>query len=77
MNDTAIPLPADAEARFAALTDAWRPLFDELACGLEAAGRVLQESMETSAQYWAVASMMPTLSMRQTMVHGYVPCGGA
>ncbi|MCP3017341.1 hypothetical protein NGM33_28820 [Nocardiopsis dassonvillei] len=73
MTDTAIPIPDDAQARLEAFTAAWQPLIDDLTRGIEAAGRVLQRSMEASAQRWRVNATMPALDMRAVMVHGLVP----
>lgn len=73
MTDIAIPIPDDVAAdRMDAFSAAWQPLFDDLARGLEAVGRSIRQSMEASAQRWRVRAMMPTLTVRGVMVHGYV-----
>lgn len=85
MTDTAIPIPDDAQARMAAqaqaaldaFTRAFAPVIREVERGVAAAGRVLGEHMEASVARWRVRRMMPTLTMRGVLVHGYVPTGEA
>jgi hypothetical protein len=84
MTDTAIPIPDDAQARIdqfgqqmgdalATLTRAFGDLARDMERATAAAGRVLGEHMEASAARRRVRTLMPALTMRQTLVHGYVP----
>lgn len=80
MTDTAIPIPDDLEAVMAPRVEAalevfrraWAPVIRDTEQGLREFGRVWSESMEASAQRWRVRNTMPTLTVRQTLVHGYV-----
>ena len=84
MTDTAIPIPDDTQERMAALTQQIQAFSDELTRalagtvrdaerGMQALSRALTEHAEASAQRQRVRTMMPALTVRQTMVHGYVP----
>lgn len=83
MTDTAIPIPEDAAERMAALTRQIREAADQLTRalgttvrdaeqGVREFARVWRQHEEASAQRWRVARMMPTLTVRGVMVHGYV-----
>lgn len=84
MTDTAIPIPDDAQERMAAqaqaaldaFTRAFAPVIHDMERGMAAAGRVLGEHMERSAQRWRVRRMMPALTMREVLVHGYTAFEG-
>ena len=84
MTDTAIPIPDDLEARMDALNRQIRAAADQLTralgttvrdaeLGVKALGRVWREYEERSAQRWRVRNLMPTLTVRGVLVHGYVP----
>lgn len=83
MTDTAIPIPDDLEARIAALGRQIQKAADQLTralgttahdaeLGVKALGRVWREYEERSAQRWRVCSLMPALTVRGVLVHGYV-----
>lgn len=81
MTDTATPIPDDAQARIDQQVQAFSrtmiALGASIAGDLEraatAAGRVLREHTERSAQNWRVRRLMPHLTMQEVLVHGYVP----
>lgn len=83
MTDTAIPIPDDAQARIdqqaaqmraaaERLTATLNAFTDDMVSAVAAAGRVWAESMDRSAARWRVREAMPTLTMREVLVHGYV-----
>lgn len=80
-SDTAIPIPDDLQAVMAPRVEAalevfrraWAPVIRDMERGAAAAGRVLAAHMEASAARWRARSMMPALTMRDVLVHGYVP----
>lgn len=83
MTDTAIPIPDDAAERMATLTRQIREAADQLTAalattardaerGVQALSRALTGHAEASAQHHRVYSLMPDLTMRGVLVHGYV-----
>ena len=83
MADTAIPIPDDLEARIAALGRQIQKAADQLTRalgttahdarrGIQALGKVWREHEERSAQHQRVHNLMPTLTVRGVLVHGYV-----
>ena len=84
MADTAIPIPDDAEHHAREQVQALVHVSSEVGRlvardvermgeAIRVMGRVLGESMERSAQRWRVRSLMPALTVRNVLVHGYVP----
>ena len=81
MIETATPAPADTQARIDQQAQVFSrtmialgaSIADDLERAATAAGRVLREHTERSAQRWRVRSLMPTLTLREVLVHGYVP----
>lgn len=84
MTDTAVPIPDDAAERMGALTRQIQEAADQLTRALSATvhdageglrelGRVWREAEEASAQRTQVRRMMPALTVRGVLVHGYVP----
>lgn len=81
MTDTATPTPDDTQARIDQQAQAFSrtmialgaSIANDLERAATAVGRALREHTERSAQRWRVRNLMPHLTMRAVMVHGYVP----
>ena len=80
MTDTAIPIPDDAQAildRHGAVTrslaEAFAPVLQAVHDAAEAGMRVMRQAMQEAEQVRRVHALMPALTLRSVMVHGYVP----
>lgn len=81
MIETATPAPADTQASIEQQVQAFSrtmialgaSIADDVERAATAAGRVLREHTERSAQRWRVRSLMPHLTLRDVLVHGYTP----
>lgn len=84
MTDTAIPIPDDADHHASDQVQALIHVTSEvgrlvardverIGQAFQTIGQALRESMERSAQRWRVRNLMPALTMRGVLTHGYVP----